>query len=211
MILVIDNYDSFVFNLARYARELGEEVVVHRNNALTVAEALALHPSGIILSPGPRGPHDAGISMELVQAAIDRKIPLLGVCLGHQCLVAACGGLVARSGNPVHGQASNITHDGSALFAKLPSPMSVGRYHSLVVRGDVPDPLTITARLTDDPTTIMAVAHRTAPAFGVQFHPESLLTDHGHALLGNFLAHTHQAQAQTQAQTHAKAKAAQSQ
>ncbi len=190
MILVIDNYDSFVFNLARYVRELGDAVEVVRNDAITVDEALAMAPAGIIISPGPCGPDEAGISTPLARAAITNGIPLLGVCLGHQCLVAACGGEVIRADRPIHGQASTITHHGQDVFADLPSPMQVGRYHSLIAGAHLPDDLAVTARLADNPDTIMAVAHKTAPAFGVQFHPESVLTDHGHALINNFLSYT---------------------
>jgi len=197
MILVIDNYDSFVFNLARYVRELGDTVRVVRNDALTVPQAMALTPSGIIISPGPCGPAEAGISTQLARAAIANATPLLGVCLGHQCLVAACGGTIGRAVRPVHGQASAITHDGTGVFANLPSPMQVGRYHSLVATGAVPDSLSITSRLADEPQTVMGVAHRSAPAFGVQFHPESVLSDHGHALIGNFLGLTQNDLAQT--------------
>lgn len=190
MILVIDNYDSFVFNLARYVRELGDTVEVVRNDAITVNDALALAPAGIIISPGPCGPEDAGISTPLARAAIANNLPLLGVCLGHQCIVAACGGAVIRADRPIHGQASTVTHHGKDVFADLPSPMQVGRYHSLVANTDLPDDLAVTAQLKDDPTTIMAVAHKTAPTFGVQFHPESVLTDHGHKLMNNFLSYT---------------------
>lgn len=197
MILIIDNYDSFVFNLARYVRELGDTVQVVRNDAITTRSALAEAPSGIIISPGPCGPAEAGISTELAHAAITNAIPLLGVCLGHQCLVAACGGTIGRSGRPVHGQASAVTHDGTGVFAGLPSPMQVGRYHSLIATGVLPDSLSITSRLADDPQTVMGVAHRTAPAFGVQFHPESVLTDHGHSLIGNFLGLTAGPQSRT--------------
>lgn len=197
MILVIDNYDSFVFNLARYVRELGDTVKVIRNDAITVDDALALAPAGIIISPGPCGPDEAGISTPLSSAAIANNIPLLGVCLGHQCIVAACNGAIIRADRPVHGQASTITHHGNDVFSGLPSPMQVGRYHSLVANTDLPENLTITAQLADDPTTIMGVAHTTAPAFGVQFHPESVLTEHGHALLGNFLGYTSGHMAQT--------------
>ena len=191
MILIIDNYDSFVFNLARYVRELGDRVHVVRNDALNLEDALALAPSGIIISPGPCGPDEAGISTPLAGEAIAQGIPLLGVCLGHQCIVAACGGGVGRAARPVHGQASAITHNGSGVFTGLTSPLEVGRYHSLVATGTLPGDLDITARLADDPGTVMGVAHRTSPVFGVQFHPESVLTEHGHALIGNFLRMTH--------------------
>lgn len=200
MILVIDNYDSFVFNLARYVRELGDNVEVVRNDVVTIDDALAMAPAGIIISPGPCGPDEAGISTTLSRAAIASSIPLLGVCLGHQCLVAACGGPVIRADRPIHGQASAITHHGTDVFADLPSPMQVGRYHSLVAGADLPDDLSVTARLADSPSTIMAVAHKTAPAFGVQFHPESVLTDHGHALMNNFLSYTSRRTAERVAQ-----------
>jgi len=190
MITVIDNYDSFVFNLARYVRELGQPVRVHRNDTVSVDEVLSTHPSGIIISPGPCGPDEAGISTKLARAAVETGVPLLGVCLGHQCVVAACGGSIGRADAPVHGRASTITHAESGLFEGLPSPMEVGRYHSLIATGEVPASLAVTAQLEDDPTVPMAVAHVSAPVFGVQFHPESVLTEHGHALIGNFLSLT---------------------
>ncbi|MEO0961224.1 MAG: aminodeoxychorismate/anthranilate synthase component II [Pseudomonadota bacterium] len=201
MILVIDNYDSFVFNLARYVRELGDAVEVVRNDAITIDDALAMAPAGIIISPGPCGPDDAGISTPLARAAIATGTPLLGVCLGHQCLVAACGGTIIRAARPIHGQASSITHHGKDVFADLPSPMQVGRYHSLIADAALPEDLSVTARLEDDTATIMGVAHRTAPAFGVQFHPESVLTDHGHALMNNFLGYTSRRTVERFAQT----------
>jgi len=187
MILVIDNYDSFVFNLARYLRELGETVDVHRNDALSVADAISMAPTAIVVSPGPCTPAEAGISTALAAEAIRTSTPFLGVCLGHQCLVAACGGNIGRAARPVHGKASPITHSGAGLFDSLPSPLTVGRYHSLIADGPLPDAVAATAHLADDPDTVMAVAHKTSPAHGVQFHPESVLTDHGHALLANFL------------------------
>jgi len=189
MILVIDNYDSFVFNLARYVRELGHETQVVRNDALTCSDALALAPRGIIVSPGPCGPARAGISTALAAQAVAHKVPFLGVCLGHQCLVAACGGSIGRAPKPVHGRAAPVTHAGAGLFDGLPSPFAAARYHSLMAAGPMPDALRITARLQAEPEVIMGVAHKAAPAFGVQFHPESVLTEHGHALLANFLAH----------------------
>lgn len=201
MILVIDNYDSFVFNLARYVRELGDAVEVIRNDVITVDDALAMKPAGIIISPGPCGPDEAGISTQLSRTAIANSIPLLGVCLGHQCLVAACGGTIIRANRPIHGQASAITHHGKDVFADLPSPMQVGRYHSLIADAALTEDLSVTARLEDDPSTIMAVAHKSAPAFGVQFHPESVLTDHGHALMNNFLGYTSRRAAERLAQT----------
>lgn len=187
MILVIDNYDSFVFNLARYLRELGRTTEVVRNDAISVGDALAARPEAIVLSPGPCGPAQAGISVPLVRAAIAATVPLLGVCLGHQCVVAAAGGTIGRAPRPVHGEASAIAHDGTGLFAGLPAPLTVGRYHSLAATGTVPAALAVTATLADAPQVVMAVSHRHAPVHGVQFHPESVLTEHGHALLANFL------------------------
>ncbi len=189
MILIIDNYDSFVFNLARYVRELGHETQVVRNDMISISEALALGPQGIIISPGPCGPQQAGISTSLAAEAIKRCLPLLGVCLGHQCVVAACGGTIGRAGAPVHGRASTITHSQQGLFKGLPSPLTVGRYHSLIATGDMPQSLAVTAQLAGDPETVMGVAHKDAPVFGVQFHPESVLTENGHDLLANFLRH----------------------
>lgn len=184
MILLIDNYDSFVHNLARYVGELGRARQVLRNDAITVDEVLARAPGAIILSPGPRGPGEAGISVALVQAAATAGIPLLGVCLGHQCIAAAFGGAIRRSG-PVHGKSSRIEHDGSGIFDGIPSPFAAARYHSLVADLAPDGPLSATARAEDG--TLMALAHDTLPIFGVQFHPESILTEHGHRLLGNFL------------------------
>jgi anthranilate synthase/aminodeoxychorismate synthase-like glutamine amidotransferase len=186
MILLIDNYDSFVHNLARYFRRLGQATQVVRNDQLTAAQALALAPEAIVLSPGPCTPREAGCSLELVRLAIGR-VPLLGVCLGHQTIAAALGGRVVRASVPVHGQASSIVHDAEELFAGLPSPLSVGRYHSLVVEeATLPPELRVTARLEDG--TIMAISHRRWPVWGVQFHPESILTEGGYRLLANFLA-----------------------
>ncbi|WP_027840600.1 glutamine amidotransferase-related protein [Pyruvatibacter mobilis] len=187
MILVIDNYDSFVHNLARYFRELDQDVTIYRNDVLTVSDAMAMGADAIVVSPGPCTPAEAGISTALAAEAIRTRTPFLGVCLGHQCLVTACGGTISRAARPVHGQASPITHAGTGLFQSLPDPLTVGRYHSLIAGGTLPRPLAATAQLANDPATIMAVEHREAPAYGVQFHPESVLTDHGHALLENFL------------------------
>ena len=185
MIVLIDNYDSFVYNLARYLEELGEPTTVVRNDVLPVSAVLDLEPSHIVLSPGPCTPREAGICVELSRAA-GARIPVLGVCLGHQCLAAAFGARIVR-GSPVHGKASRIRHGGSDLFAGLPDPMLVIRYHSLVVDpGSVPAEI-IPLAWTDD-GTIMALRHRSQPAWGVQFHPEACLTEHGHALLANFLA-----------------------
>lgn len=187
MILLIDNYDSFVHNLARYVGELGHEREVLRNDALGVDEALARKPRAIILSPGPCGPGDAGISVGLARAAAQAHVPLLGVCLGHQCIAAAFGGTIRRARKPMHGKPSLITHEGSGLFAGLPNPFTAGRYHSLVAELAPDGPLRATAHAGDG--ALMALEHETAPVFGVQFHPESVLTEHGHALLANFLAH----------------------
>ncbi|MBU0551011.1 aminodeoxychorismate/anthranilate synthase component II [Myxococcota bacterium] len=183
MILLIDNYDSFVFNLARYFQELGEAVMVRRNDALSVAAVEALAPRAVVLSPGPCTPDEAGICLSLI--ATTRR-PLLGVCLGHQCIGQAFGGRVART-PPVHGRASWVSHHGEGLFEGLPNPLRAGRYHALAVQlpEDHPD-LKITARIEDG--TIMGLAHRRRPIYGVQFHPESILTDDGHALLRNFLS-----------------------
>jgi anthranilate synthase/aminodeoxychorismate synthase-like glutamine amidotransferase len=186
MILLIDNYDSFVHNLARYVRELGGETAVRRNDALSVADVAALHPSHVIVSPGPRTPLEAGISTSLI-AALGARIPILGVCLGHQCLAAALGGRVVRAARPRHGKTSPIHHAGQGIFAGLPSPFLATRYHSLIVeREGLPESLEVAAVTPED--EIMALRHRRWPLWGVQFHPESVLTEHGHALLRNFLA-----------------------
>lgn len=184
MILLIDNYDSFVHNLARYVGELGEAREVIRNDAMSADEIIAKRPRAIILSPGPCGPDEAGISLPLVHAASEAHIPLLGVCLGHQCIAAAFGGRILRS-PPVHGAASDIHHKGHELFDGLPNPFSAARYHSLIAELDDNAPLNAIAHLVDG--TLMALAHRSLPIYGVQFHPESVLTQHGHRLLGNFL------------------------
>jgi anthranilate synthase/aminodeoxychorismate synthase-like glutamine amidotransferase len=185
MILLIDNYDSFVHNLARYLRRLGQETLVVRNDAVSAAEALDLRPKAIILSPGPCTPHQAGCTLDLVRCATD-NVPFLGVCLGHQTIGAAFGGKIVRAGEPMHGRASQIQHQGTGIFAGLPNPLSVGRYHSLIVEeSSLSGDLEVTAR-TDD-GVIMALAHRRRPVFGVQFHPESILTDGGYRLLANFL------------------------
>lgn len=186
MILLIDNYDSFTWNLVHYLGELGAEVRVMRNDALTVADALALGASGIVLSPGPCDPDQAGICLALTQAAAGAGIPLLGVCLGHQTIGQAFGGRVVRAGQIVHGKTDLMHHDGGGVFAGLPSPLRATRYHSLVVdRATVPDCLTVTAWTEDG--TIMGLRHRDLPIEGVQFHPESIASEHGHAMLKTFL------------------------
>ncbi len=186
MILLIDNYDSFVYNLARYFRELGEQVRVVRNDALTVAEVEALRPTHIVLSPGPQTPQEAGICVSLVQQ-LGRHIPLLGVCLGHQCIGAAFGGRIVRAERPMHGKAAPAWHGEEGLFDGLSNPLTVGRYHSLVIeRATLPSVLQVTARSAEG--EIMAVRHQQWPVFGVQFHPESVLTAHGYDLLRHFLA-----------------------
>src|SRR5918992_1860816 len=185
MILLIDNYDSFVYNLARYVRELGEEPLVRRHDAMSVQEVLELAPSHIIISPGPCSPAEAGISTDLVQR-VGPRIPLLGVCLGHQCIGAAFGGEIVRAGRPMHGKTSRIHHRGSDLFSGLPTPFLASRYHSLVISPDsVPAALEVTARSEDG--EIIAVPHVRYPVDGVQFHPESVLTEHGYRMLDHFL------------------------
>lgn len=185
MILVIDNYDSFVHNLARYFRQLGQETVVRRNDAISLDEVRDLNPTAIVLSPGPCTPNESGICLELV-VQLGESIPMLGVCLGHQAIVAALGGKIVRADRPMHGRASQINHGGEGLFNALPSPLQVGRYHSLVAEAEsLPSSLRIEAQ-TDD-GTIMAVSHQSWPLVGVQFHPESVLTEHGYAMLNNFL------------------------
>ena len=187
MLLVIDNYDSFTYNLVQYLGELGAEVVVRRNDAITVEEIAAMAPSAMVLSPGPCAPTQAGITVEAIRALGDR-IPILGVCLGHQAIGEAYGGHVIRAARAVHGKTSRINHDGRDLFAGLPSPLEVGRYHSLVVeRSTLPATLKVVATSMDDPNEIHALRHVTHPVWGVQFHPESVLTPNGKQLLRNFL------------------------
>lgn len=186
MILLIDNYDSFVWNLARYVSELGHPRLVRRNDALSLADIAALAPSHIILSPGPCTPAEAGICKDLIRH-FGPSIPILGVCLGHQCIGAAYGGRVVRSLRPMHGKTSDIHHDGRGVFQGLPDPLTVARYHSLVVaREGLPDCLETCA--TSPEGEIMALRHRSHPVVGVQFHPEAVLTVGGHQLLASFLA-----------------------
>lgn len=186
MLLLIDNYDSFTYNLVHYVGELGAQTRVVRNDALNVQEAMAMRPDGILLSPGPCDPDQAGICLPLTLAAAEARIPLLGVCLGHQTIGQAFGGKVIRHSEIVHGKMGQILHEGKGVFAGLPSPFEATRYHSLVVeRSSLPDCLEITAELADG--TIMGLQHRDLPIQGVQFHPESIASQHGHALLQNFL------------------------
>ncbi len=185
MILLVDNYDSFVFNLARYVVELGFRRLVVRNDAIGLEEIEALAPTHVILSPGPCGPAEAGISVPLIRR-FGGRIPILGVCLGHQCIAAAYGGRVGRARRPMHGRTSPIVHDGRGIFAGLPSPLRVTRYHSLIVEDEgLPEELEVTARSPEG--EIMGLAHRHHPVHGVQFHPEAVLTEHGYDLLHNFL------------------------
>jgi anthranilate synthase/aminodeoxychorismate synthase-like glutamine amidotransferase len=185
MILLIDNYDSFVHNLARYLRRLGVETRVVRNDAVNVAAARKLQPQAIVISPGPCTPAEAGCSVDLVRS-LGNETPLLGVCLGHQAIGEAFGGRTVRAPHPMHGRASTIQHCGLGIFSHLPTPLTVGRYHSLVIeRSSLPAELQITAESSDG--LIMGVAHRQWPVWGVQFHPESILTDGGYRLLANFL------------------------
>jgi len=186
MLLLIDNYDSFTYNLVHYFGELGADVVVHRNDALNVQEAMALKPSAIVLSPGPGTPEQSGICLALTEAAAETKTPLLGVCLGHQTIGQVFGGKVVRCHEIVHGKMGAMHHGGKGVFAGLPSPFEATRYHSLIVeRESLPDSLEVTAWLEDG--TIMGLKHRELPIEGVQFHPESIASEHGHRMLRTFL------------------------
>lgn len=192
MVFVLDNYDSFTYNLVQYMGELGAEMVIRRNDELTPAEVEALNPDRILISPGPCTPQDAGISIELIQhfsrAGRSRRVPILGVCLGHQAIGAAFGGNVVRAAKLMHGKTSEVQHDGKTIFKAIPSPMTCTRYHSLIVCEEgFPAELEISAR-TSDGETIMALRHRELPIEGVQFHPESVLTVHGKQIIENFLA-----------------------
>ena len=185
MLLLIDNYDSFVHNLARYFARLGQATRVVRNDAIDVASVRAMRPAAIVLSPGPCTPHEAGCSLELVRA-LHTETPMLGICLGHQAIAEALGGRIVRAREPMHGRASRIAHNGRGVFHAVPSPLTAGRYHSLVVDEEtLPGCLEVAARTEDG--AVMAIAHRTQPVVGLQFHPESILTEHGEALLANFL------------------------
>ncbi|MGF7152960.1 anthranilate synthase component II [Novosphingobium gossypii] len=183
MILVIDNYDSFTWNLVHYVMELGVEVEVVRNDALSAGQAISSGASGFLISPGPCTPNEAGISLDLVGAAADAGMPLLGVCLGHQSIGQYFGGKVVRGGL-MHGKTSPVSHDGTGVFTGLPSPFTATRYHSLIVE-DIPGALVVNARSDDG--HVMGFRHATLPIHGVQFHPESIATQHGHAMLANFL------------------------
>ncbi|MGB7552905.1 MAG: aminodeoxychorismate/anthranilate synthase component II [Candidatus Korobacteraceae bacterium] len=189
MIFVLDNYDSFTYNLVQYIGELGLEVVVRRNDQITVDEIEELHPDRIVISPGPCTPLEAGISIELIRHFAGR-VPLLGVCLGHQAIGAAFGGKVVRAANLMHGKTSSVDHDGKTIFQGVPSPMTATRYHSLIVQEkDLPEELEISATCTDrdGQRVIMGLRHRKFPVEGVQFHPESVLTEHGRQLVRNFM------------------------
>jgi anthranilate synthase/aminodeoxychorismate synthase-like glutamine amidotransferase len=187
-LLLIDNYDSFTYNLVQAFRVLGAEVLVHRNDALTVEEARALNPTHLVISPGPGTPHDAGVSMRMIEGFAG-ALPILGVCLGHQALVAVFGGNVVRAGRLMHGKTSAVTHDGRTLYAGLSQPFEAGRYHSLIAEhASLPRDLEISARTAEG--EIMGVRHRRLPVEGVQFHPESILTPEGPALMANFLRST---------------------
>jgi anthranilate synthase/aminodeoxychorismate synthase-like glutamine amidotransferase len=187
-LLVLDNYDSFTYNLVQYFGELGETLEVHRNDALTVEQVGEMAPDAIVVSPGPCSPREAGISVDVIRR-YGGEIPLLGVCLGHQAIGEAYGGVVTRASRVMHGKMSQLVHDGTGLFAGIPSPFGVMRYHSLIVeRATLPAELQVTAVALDDANEIHALQHRTHPVWGVQFHPESILTEHGRELLVNFLA-----------------------
>jgi len=189
MYLLIDNYDSFTYNLWHFLGELGAEFTVRRNDAITVDEALAMEPAGIVISPGPCDPDRAGICLDLVRAAADAGTPLLGVCLGHQTVGQAFGGRVVRAPECMHGKLSQIRHHGDGLFRDIPSPVTATRYHSLILERDsLPDCFEITAETGDG--IVMGIRHREMPLYGVQFHPESIASEHGHELLDNFLAVT---------------------
>ncbi|GBQ31807.1 anthranilate synthase component II [Gluconacetobacter sacchari DSM 12717] len=188
MILLIDNYDSFTFNLVHYLGDLGEECLVRRNDALAVDEAMELNPEAIVLSPGPCSPNEAGICCDLIRRAVGH-VPIFGVCLGHQAIGQVFGGTVIRAPAPMHGKVSPVFHDGTGVFAGLPSPFQATRYHSLTVEPDTLPPDLVPDAHTGD-GVIMGLRHRALPIFGVQFHPESIASEHGHAILANFLAIT---------------------
>ncbi len=187
MLIIIDNYDSFTYNLVQYFGNIGQQTTVIRNDAMGVAELFAMNPQGIVISPGPSDPDHAGICLETIMTAATKNIPLLGVCLGHQSIGQAFGGRVLRAPEPMHGKTSQITHTGESVFQSVPSPFIVTRYHSLIVdRASLPDCLRVTAETSDG--LIMGLMHKTKPIHGVQFHPESIATEHGMMLLQNFVA-----------------------
>lgn len=187
MILLIDNYDSFTWNLVHYLGEAGAEVTVRRNDALSVEEALALNPDGIVISPGPCYPAQAGICLDLIRAAAEQNIPLFGVCLGHQAIGEAFGGKIVRANRIMHGKVDEVNHDETGVFADLPSPLKATRYHSLTIAPEsMPNTLRVTA--TSDDGTIMGLIHNELPIEGVQFHPESIASEYGHEMIRNFLA-----------------------
>ena len=186
MVLVIDNYDSFTYNLVQYLGELGAKLRVRRNDQVTLDEIAAMAPEQIVISPGPGRPEDAGVSTDVIRR-FGPTTPILGVCLGHQAIGVVYGGIVCRAQAPMHGKTSTVVHDGKGVFAGLTAPFAAGRYHSLVIANDtLPDALEVAARTKED-NTIMAVRHKTYPVHGVQFHPESVLTDEGRRMLRNFL------------------------
>jgi anthranilate synthase/aminodeoxychorismate synthase-like glutamine amidotransferase len=186
MVLVIDNYDSFTYNLVQYLGELGAEIRVRRNDEITLDEVEAMQPAQILISPGPGRPEDAGVTMDVIRR-FGPTTPVLGVCLGHQAIGMVYGGRVCRAAAPIHGKTSTVVHDGKGVFSGIQAPIQAGRYHSLVIAGDsVPDELEVTARTKED-GIIMGVRHRRYPVHGVQFHPESVLTDEGKRILRNFL------------------------
>ena len=185
MLLLIDNYDSFTYNLVHFLGDLGARCAVHRNDQITVAAAMALEPDGIVLSPGPCTPNEAGICMDLIKAAAKAQVPLFGVCLGHQAIGQVFGGKVVRAPMPMHGKLSGVAHKGQSVFEDVPSPFEATRYHSLIVEPQsLPVELEITARTGD---IIMGLRHKSLPIHGVQFHPESIASEHGHKILANFL------------------------
>ena len=186
MLILIDNYDSFTWNLVQYFGDLGQDVAVHRNDKVTIEEVLSLRPSGLVISPGPSDPDHAGICLDLIAAATKKAIPLLGVCLGHQSIGQAFGGNIVRAPTLIHGKTDEIFHEGKSLFHGLPSPLTGTRYHSLIVEKEtLPACLEVTAEIKDG--LVMGLAHKTLPIHGIQFHPESIATEHGHAMLKNFL------------------------
>ncbi len=187
MIFMIDNYDSFAHNLARYVRLQGMDCAVVRHDAITADDVIAMDPTAVIISPGPCTPHDAGISLDVIRKA-DERLPILGVCLGHQCIAQAHGGRIKHAEKPVHGKATQIQHDGRGIFQYIPSPLTVGRYHSLIADLDPKGPLVATAQTVCETPEVMALAHRTLPQVGIQFHPESMLTAHGASLMQNFIS-----------------------